>query len=359
MIPSLGFAALAPSAPLAPWRFERRTPGPRDVHIQILYCGMCHSDLHTVCGDWGPVTYPLVPGHEIVGRVVAAGADVTRWTAGDLVGVGCIIDSCRACPACRDGLEQYCEQGMTDTYGSTDRHSGQPTQGGYADTIVVDDRYVVRIPAGMDPAGAAPLLCAGSTTYSSLRHWKVGPGSRVGVVGIGGLGHVGVKLAAAMGAQVVVLTTSPDKVADARRLGAHDVVISSDPVAMARHKSSLDLILDTVSAAHDLRPLFALLRRDGALCLLGASPEPHRFPNVSAFIAKRRTIAGSLISGIAETQDMLDFCAAHGIVADIELIPASSINEAFARMRTGDVTYRFVIDIRTLETAAPTTPDLT
>jgi uncharacterized zinc-type alcohol dehydrogenase-like protein len=348
MLPALGFAALDATSPMTTWRFTRRAPGPRDVQIRILFCGICHSDLHTVRGEWGPVAYPLVPGHEIVGRVVSTGTDVTRWREGDLVGVGCIVDSCRTCPSCEEGLEQYCEEGMTDTYASPDRQSGLPTQGGYADVIVVDDRFVLRIPPRLDPAGAAPLLCAGITTYSPLRHWRVGPGSRVGVVGIGGLGHMAVKLAAAMGAHVVVLTTSPDKVTDARRLGAHDVVLSTDRNAMAAHRGSLDLILDTVSASHDLRPAFALLRRDGALCLLGASPEPHRAPSTSSFIMKRKTLSGSLLGGIPETQEMLDFCAAHDIVADIEVIAASAINDAYERMLRSDVKYRFVIDIGTL-----------
>jgi uncharacterized zinc-type alcohol dehydrogenase-like protein len=348
MTQTRGIAAFSAAAPLGPWSFERRAPGPRDVQIQILFCGICHSDLHTVRGEWGPIAYPQVPGHEIVGRVVSTGADVTRWKTGDMVGVGCIVDSCRSCPSCEEGLEQYCDEGMTDTYASPDRQSGHPTQGGYADVIVVDDRFVLRIPPGLDPAGAAPLLCAGITTYSPLRHWKVGPGSRVGVVGLGGLGHMAVKLAAAMGAHVVVLTTSPDKVADARRLGAHDVVLSTDRDAMTAHRSSLDLILDTASASHDLRPAFALLRRDGALCLLGASPETHRAPSTSSFITKRKTLAGSLIGGIPETQEMLDFCAEHHIVADIEVIAASAVNEAYARMLASDVKYRFVIDLSTL-----------
>jgi uncharacterized zinc-type alcohol dehydrogenase-like protein len=348
MIPTRGIAAFSAASPLGPWSFERRAAGPRDVQIQILFCGICHSDLHTVRGEWGPIAYPQVPGHEIVGRVVATGADATRWQAGDLVGVGCIVDSCRTCPSCNEGLEQYCEEGVTETYASPDRQTGEPTQGGYADVIVVDDRYVLRIPPGLEPAGAAPLLCAGITTYSPLRHWKVGPGSRVGVVGIGGLGHLAVRLAAAMGAHVVVLTTSPHKVADAHRLGAHDVVLSTDRDVMTAYRNSLDLILDTVSASHDLRPAFALLRRDGALCLLGASPEPHRAPSTSSFIMKRKTLAGSLIGGIAETQEMLDFCAKHGIVADIETIPASAVNTAYERMLQADVKYRFVIDMSTL-----------
>ncbi|WP_373060537.1 NAD(P)-dependent alcohol dehydrogenase [Gemmatimonas sp.] len=349
MIPTLGFAAFSAAPPLGPWSFERRTPGPRDVQIQILFCGICHSDLHTVRGEWGPIAYPQVPGHEIVGRVVSTGSEVTRWETGDMVGVGCIVDSCRTCSSCEEGLEQYCEVGMTGTYGGVEKQTGLPTQGGYSNAIVVDDRYVLRIPDGMDPAGAAPLLCAGITTFSPLRHWKVGPGIRVGVVGIGGLGHMAVKLAAAMGAHVVVLTTSPSKIEDAKRLGAHDVVISKDPAAMKAFANSLDLIIDTVGTAHDLEPEFALLRRDGALCLLGGSPEPHHVPGAFAFIMKRKKLAGSLIGGIPETQEMLDFCAAHHIVADIEVVAASAINEAYDRMLKADVKYRFVIDISTLE----------
>ena len=348
MIPTRGFAAFSATAPLGPWHFARRLPGPRDVQIEILFCGICHSDLHTVRGEWGPSAYPLVPGHEIVGRVVSTGAEVTRWHTSDLVGVGCMVDSCRSCPSCEDGLEQYCERGMTDTYGSVERDTGRTTQGGYSATIVVDERYVLRIPEGMDPAGAAPLLCAGITTFSPLRHWKVGPGSRVGVVGIGGLGHMAVKLAAAMGAHVVVLTTSPGKIDDAKRLGAHDVVISNDKAAMKAFANSLDLIIDTVGTGHDLAPAFALLRLDGTLCLLGGSPQPHLMPRAFAFITKRKTLAGSLIGGIAETQEMLDFCAAHHIVADIEIIAASAINEAYERMLRSDVKYRFVIDMSTL-----------
>jgi uncharacterized zinc-type alcohol dehydrogenase-like protein len=348
MTQTRGIAAFSAAAPLGPWSFERRAPGPRDVQIQILFCGICHSDLHTVRGEWGPIAYPQVPGHEIVGRVVSTGADVTRWKTGDLVGVGCMVDSCRSCPSCEDGLEQYCDVGMTGTYGGVEQQTGLPTQGGYATAIVVDDRYVLRIPEGMDPAGAAPLLCAGITTFSPLRHWKVGPGSQVGVVGIGGLGHMAVKLAAAMGAHVVVLTTSPSKIDDAKRLGAHEVVISTDPAAMKALRNSLDLIIDTVGTSHDLVPEFALLRRDGTLCLLGGSPEPHHYPGAFGFITKRKTLAGSLIGGIAETQEMLDFCAAHQIVADVEVIAASAVNEAYARMLASDVKYRFVIDISTL-----------
>ena len=347
-MPTHAFAAHSATTPLAPFTFERRTPGPRDVQIQILFCGVCHSDLHTVRGEWGTIAYPQVPGHEIVGRVLAVGADVTRYKAGDSVGVGCLVDSCQMCASCGDGLEQYCENGFTGTYGSIEKQSGKPTQGGYSDGIVVDERFVVRIPDGMDLASAAPLLCAGITTFSPLREWKAGPGKRVGVVGLGGLGHMAVKLAHAMGAHVTLFTTSAGKVEDGRRLGADDVVISSDKKEMKRVRNSLDLIIDTVSAPHDLDGELNLLRRDGTLVLLGGSPVPHPSPSVWPFITGRRRLAGSLIGGLPETQEMLDFCAAHGIVSDIELIDAKDINSAYERMLKSDVKYRFVIDVATI-----------
>ena len=347
-MPTHAYAAHSATTPLAPWTFERRTPGPRDVQIQILFCGVCHSDLHTVRGEWGKIAYPQVPGHEIVGRVLAVGADVTRYKAGDSVGVGCLVDSCQTCASCGDGLEQYCENGFTGTYGSIEKQSGKPTQGGYSDGIVVDERFVVRIPDGMDLAAAAPLLCAGITTFSPLREWKAGPGKRVGVVGLGGLGHMAVKLAHAMGAHVTLFTTSAGKVEDGRRLGADDVVISTDKGETKRVRNSLDLIIDTVSAPHDLDAELNLLRRDGTLVLLGGSPVPHPSPSVWPFITGRRRLAGSLIGGLPETQEMLDFCAAHGIVSDIELIDAKDINSAYERMLKADVKYRFVIDIATI-----------
>jgi uncharacterized zinc-type alcohol dehydrogenase-like protein len=348
MIPTVGYAASSGTAPLAPWRFERRDPGPRDVRIAIDYCGVCHSDLHTVRGEWGDAHWPAVPGHEIVGRVTAVGAEVTGHRAGDLVGVGCMVDSCQACDACREGEEQYCDVGFTGTYGGVEKETGRPTYGGYARDIVVDERFVLRIPDGLDPERAAPLLCAGITTYSPLREWKVAPGQRVGVVGLGGLGHMAVKLARAMGAEVTLFTTSPGKADDARRLGAHEVVVSRDAERMAAIAGTLDLILDTVSAPHDLDALLATLRRDGSLVLLGGSPEPHHAPNVFNLIMRRRRIAGSLIGGIRETQEMLDFCAAHGLGADIELIRMDEINTAYERMLRSDVKYRFVIDLKTL-----------
>jgi uncharacterized zinc-type alcohol dehydrogenase-like protein len=294
----------------------------------------------------------MVPGHEIVGKVVGVGSAVTKFAVGDMVGVGCMVDSCRSCQSCTDGLEQYCENGMTDTYASTEAETGKPTQGGYATAIVVNEHFVLRIPEGMDPASAAPLLCAGITTYSPLRHWKVGPGSRVAVVGIGGLGHMAVKIARALGAYVLVVTTSASKVNDAMRLGAHDVVVSRVPDATRPYANTIDVIIDTVGSPHDLRKELGLLKRDGTLVLLGGSPEPHEFPPVFHLIAKRRAIAGSLIGGIAETQDMLDFCAKHGITCDIELIRADQINEAYERMLRGDVRFRFVIDNGTLPEVA-------
>ena len=300
-------------------------------------------------GEWGPINYPQVPGHEIVGRVERVGAEVTGFKPGDLVGVGCMVDSCQACDACREGIEQYCEKGFTGTYGGTEKETGRPTQGGYADSVVVDERFVLRIPDGLDPAAAAPLLCAGITTYSPLREFGAGPGKRVGVVGLGGLGHMAVKLARAMGAEVSLFTTSPNKADDARRLGATDVIVSRDPEHMARAANSLDLIIDTVSAPHDLDALLGTLRRDGTLVLLGGSPEPHPAPGPFTFIMRRRRLAGSLIGGIRETQEMLDFCAQHGFGADVEVIPVARINEAYDRMLRSDVKYRFVIDMSTLE----------
>ena len=348
MIPALGYAAHDATAPLAPWRFDRRDPGARDVQLQILYCGVCHSDLHTVRGEWGPITYPQVPGHEIIGRVTAVGDAVTSFAPGDVVGVGCLVDSCQSCGACAEGLEQYCENGFTGTYGGTEKQTGRPTQGGYSDTIVVDERFVLRVPEGMDLQSAAPLLCAGITTYSPLREWKVGPGSRVGVVGLGGLGHMAVKLAKAMGAEVTLFTTSPDKADDARRLGASTVVVSRDAEQMTAAARTLDLIIDTVSAPHDLDALMATLRRDGTLVLLGGSPTPHPSPAAFSFIVGRKRLAGSLIGGIPETQEMLDFCAEHRLGADVEVIPVQRIDEAYARMLRSDVKYRFVIDMASL-----------
>lgn len=348
MIPAIGIAAHDAAGPLSPWTFERRDVGARDVQIEILYCGICHSDLHTVRGEWGPIQYPQVPGHEIVGRVVAVGGEVSRFKAGDLVGVGCMVDSCRVCDSCKEGVEQYCDNGMVGTYGGVEKETGRPTQGGYSTAIVVNEDFVLRVPENLDTAAVAPLLCAGITTWSPLRHWRVGPGSRVGIVGLGGLGHMGVKLAAALGAHVTVFTTSESKVEDAKRLGAHAVVVSKDKAQMKAVRGTLDLILDTVSAPHDIEGEMALLRLDGVLCLLGGSPEPHPSPAPFTFILKRRSLAGSLIGGIKETQEMLDFCGEHGITSDIELIGAAEVNTAYERMLKSDVKYRFVIDLKTL-----------
>ncbi|GIZ52325.1 NAD(P)-dependent alcohol dehydrogenase [Noviherbaspirillum aridicola] len=351
MLPSLGYGATSATSPLQAIRFERRDPGPRDVQIDILYCGVCHSDLHTVRNEWHNTVYPVVPGHEIIGRVTAVGSEVTRFKQGDMVGVGCMVDSCQHCPSCAEGLEQYCENGFVGTYNGEEMHSGGMTYGGYATNIVVTEKFVLRVPEGLDPAAAAPLLCAGITTWSPLRRWKVGPGQKVGVVGLGGLGHMGIKLARALGAHVVLFTTTPDKRQDALRLGAHDVVVSKNADEMAAHENSFDFILNTVAAPHSLDAFLVLLKRDGTMTLVGAPAEPHPSPQVFNLIMKRRHLAGSLIGGIAETQEMLDFCAQHGIVSDIEMIPVQSINEAYERMLRSDVKYRFVIDIASLRGA--------
>jgi len=342
-------AFLTPNAtsPLSAATIERRNPGDSDVQIQIQYCGVCHSDLHFARNEWGFTQYPCVPGHEIVGRVTAVGSGVKKFQVGDTVGVGCLVDSCRTCPNCRNGLEQYCDNGMVMTYGSTDKHLGGPTLGGYTQSIVVTEDFVLRIPANLDLAAAAPLLCAGITTYSPLRHWKVGPGQKVGIVGLGGLGHMGVKFARALGAHVVLFTTSPGKAADALRLGAHEVVISKDNAQMAAQAGSFDLILDAVSASHDLNAYLNLLKRDGNLVLVGAPEKP--LP-VAAFplLFRRRSLSGSLIGGLPETQEMLDFCGKHNITCDIEMIRMDEINGAYERMLKSDVKYRFVIDMATL-----------
>jgi uncharacterized zinc-type alcohol dehydrogenase-like protein len=341
-------AAPSATAPLAPTTIRRRTPGPSDVKIEILFCGVCHSDLHQARDEWHqtmPTVYPCVPGHEVVGRVVEVGRDVRKLKEGDLAAVGCLVDSCRTCPACLDGQEQFCQGPATFTYNGADKHLGGVTFGGYSDSIVVDEAFVLRIANGLDPAGAAPLLCAGITTYSPLRHWSVREGHKIGVVGLGGLGHMGVKLAAAMGARVVVFTTSPGKAEDAIRLGASDVVVSSQEAEMAKHQGSFDFILDTVSAVHNLNPYFGLLKRDGTLTMVGA-PEAPLPIGIFGLLFGRKRLSGSLIGGIQETQEMLDFCAERGITADIEL--TSDVNQAFERLLKGDVKYRFVIDMATL-----------
>jgi uncharacterized zinc-type alcohol dehydrogenase-like protein len=352
MIKTVGYAATSATAPLSTFNFERREPGANDVQIEIMYCGVCHSDLHTVRSEWEGTIYPCVPGHEIVGRVAKVGEAVKNFAEGELVGVGCMVDSCRTCPSCQEGLEQFCENGQTFTYNSPDKKTGGTTYGGYSQTVVVDENFVLHIPENLDPAAAAPLLCAGITTYSPLKHWKVGPGQKVGIVGLGGLGHMGVKLAHAMGAHVVLFTTSPGKTEDAKKLGADEVVVSRNPDEMKAHTNSFDFILDTVAASHDLDAYTGLLKRDGTLCLLGVPENPHPSPNAGNLIFKRRCIAGSLIGGIAETQEMLDFCGEHGITADIEIIPIQQIDKAYERMLKSDVKYRFVIDNNSLQAAA-------
>ncbi len=345
----LGYAAQSPQDDLAPYRFNRRAPRPDDVAIDILYCGVCHSDLHTARNDWGGTTYPGVPGHEIIGRVVSVGAEVTRFKAGDLVGVGCMVDSCQHCTPCKKGLEQYCEEFPTMTYDGNDRQDQTPTFGGYSQTIVVSDKFVLTIPAGLDPKGAAPLLCAGITTWSPLRHWQVGEGSRVAVVGLGGLGHMALKLAKGLGADVTLFTRSPGKEEDARRLGADHIVISTDDGQMAAVKSQFDLIIDTVPTEHDLNPYLPTLALDGTLVLVGLLGNLVPTMNTVPLIMGRKAVAGSLIGGIAETQEMLDFCGKHGITSDIEVIDIQTINAAYERMLKSDVKYRFVIDMASLK----------
>ena len=342
------FGTTSATSPLAPLTIDRREPTPTDVQIEIVYCGVCHSDLHFARNEWHFTQYPAVPGHEIVGRVTKIGSSVKKFKVGDTVGVGCLVDSCRTCPNCQSGLEQYCDLGMTGgTYGGTEKHLGTPTLGGYSKSIVVTEDFVLRIPAGLDLAAAAPLLCAGITTYSPLRHWKAGPGKKVGIVGLGGLGHMAVKFAKAFGAHVVLFTTSPGKVADGKRLGADEVVISKDAAQMKAQAGSFDLIIDAVSAEHDLNAYLVLLKRDGSVVLVGA-PE-HPLP-VAAFslLMNRRSLSGSAIGGIAETQEMLDFCGKHNITPDIEMIRMDQINEAYERLLKGDVKYRFVIDMKSL-----------
>jgi alcohol dehydrogenase (NADP+) len=349
MLNTRGYAAQSATAPLGPFSFERRDPRPNDVQIDILYCGVCHSDLHTARGEWGGTQYPCVPGHEIVGRVVRVGEAVRKFKPGELVGVGCMVDSCRACAACKEGLEQYCENGFTGTYNGPEQGTGANTYGGYSNTIVVREEFVLTVRHPPEQlAAVAPLLCAGITTWSPLKQWNVGPGKRVGVVGLGGLGHMAVKLAHALGAEVTLFTTSPNKTADAKRLGAHDVVVSTDRKAMAAQRDRFDFVVDTVAAPHNLDPFLLMLKRDGTVVLVGAPSSPHPSPGVFNLIMKRRRLAGSLIGGIPETQQMLDFCAEHGIVSDIEMIPIQSINDAYERMLKSDVKYRFVIDMATV-----------
>lgn len=345
---SKSYAAQNAASALAPFSINRREPGPTDVELDILYCGVCHSDLHQARNEWHNTVYPCVPGHEIVGRVTRVGGQVTKFKVGDIGAVGCMVDSCGTCPSCQAGEEQYCHAFPTFTYNGNDKFLGGPTFGGYSTGIVVDQSFTLRVPAGLDLAATAPLLCAGITTYSPLRHWKVGPNQKVGIVGLGGLGHMGVKFARAFGAHVVLFTTSPGKVADGLRLGAHEVVISKDADAVKKHANSFDFILDAVSAQHDINTYLSLLKLDGTLTLVGA-PE-HPLP-VSAFnlILPRRNFAGSAIGGIRQTQEMLDFCAQHKIVSDIELIPIQKVNEAWDRLLKRNVKYRFVIDMASLK----------
>ncbi len=348
MIPTRGYAARSATSPLEPFGFERREPGPSDVSIEILYCGVCHTDLHQVRNDWRGSTYPIVPGHEIVGRVSAVGTRVKKIRVGDTAGVGCMVYSCRTCSSCREGLEQYCENGTTWTYNSEDKRFGGMTYGGYSERIVVDEDFVVRVPAKLDAAAAAPLLCAGITTYSPLRRWKAGKGQKVGVAGLGGLGHMAVKLASSLGAEVVVFTTSPGKKGDALRMGAHEVVISTDGAAMKKHRGSFDLVIDTIAARHDLNAFVAMLKRDRTLVQVGLPADPLPV-SVSDLAGARRSVAGSNIGGIRETQEMLEYCAAHGISCDAEMIRIQQINDAYERLLKNDVKYRFVIDIGSLE----------
>ncbi len=345
----LGYAAQNATDDLAPHHFERREPRTDDVVIEILYCGVCHSDLHQARNDWGGSSYPMVPGHEIIGRVLAVGPGVTRFKAGDQVGVGCMVDSCQHCSACEKGLEQYCEEIPTYTYNSLDRHDHMTTQGGYSEKIVVSDKFVVRVPDGMDLKGAAPLLCAGITTWSPLRHWKVGQGSRVAVIGLGGLGHMALKLAKALGADTTLFTRSPGKEQDARRLGADRVVLSTDDAQMDSVRGQFELIIDTVPYDHDLNPYMPTLSLDGTLVLVGFLGALESMLHTVPLIMGRKSVAGSVIGGIAETQEMLDFCGENGITAEVEVIPIQKINEAYARMLKSDVKYRFSIDMASLK----------
>ena len=348
------FAARSANSGMAPFSIPRRSPRPQDVQIEILFCGVCHSDLHTVRNEWEavmPTVYPCVPGHEIVGRVVKVGSNVKKFKEGDIAALGCMVDSCRECASCLAGEEQYCEKFMTLTYNGEDKILGGVTYGGYSDSIVVDEAYVLRVPNKLDPAGAAPLLCAGITTYSPLRHWHVGKGQKVGIVGLGGLGHMAVKFAHAFGAHVVLFTTSPNKTADALRLGADEVVVSKNEAEMQKHAGSFHFILDAVSANHDINAYINLLKRDGTLTLVGA-PEKPMPVSAFSFLMGRRSLAGSAIGGIRETQEMLDFCAEHAITSDIERIPIQQLDSAYNRLLKGDVKYRFVIDMASLKPSA-------
>ena len=347
MIPSKGYATASAKEKLAPITFQRREVGAHDVLIDIQFCGICHSDIHQARDEWGGTVFPVVPGHEIIGKVSKVGAKVKKVKVGETVGVGCYVDSCRKCDACKEGLENYCEKGSTVVFNSKDKY-GEITKGGFSNNIVVDENFVLHVSPKLDPAAAAPLLCAGITTYSPLKHWKVGKGQKVGIAGFGGLGHMALKFAHSFGAHTVQFTTSPGKAKDALRLGADEVIISTDPEQMKKHAGTFDFILDVISAKHDLNAELGMLKRDGKLVLVGLPPEP---PTIAAamLIFGRKTLAGSLVGGIKETQEMLDYCAEHGIHAEIEKIPIQKVNEAFERTIKGDVKYRFVIDMASLE----------
>jgi alcohol dehydrogenase (NADP+) len=345
VIPTRAYGTTGPKSPLGPMNIQRREPRAQDIQVEILYCGICHSDIHTARDEWQNTVFPCVPGHEIIGRVVKAGRAVKKFKEGDIAGVGCLVDSCRTCPSCRAGLEQFCEKSATFTYNGEDHVSGGTTFGGYSDKIVVDEQFALRVSDRLNLAAAAPLLCAGITTYSPMRRWKVGQGQKVGVVGLGGLGHMAVKFAHAFGAQVALFTTSSNKTQDALRLGAHEVILSKDPDQMQKHVGSFDFILDTVSAEHDLNAYLQLLKRDGTMTLVGAPPNPVPVSGFSLIMA-RRQLAGSLIGGLPETQEMLDFCAERGIACDIEMITMQQVNEAYDRMLRSQVKYRFVVDMK-------------
>jgi len=347
MRPTKAYAAHSAGDLLKPFEFSRRAVGDCDVAIEILYCGVCHSDIHQARGEWGNSTFPMVPGHEIVGRVSARGSRVTRHAIGDVVGIGCFVDSCRSCPSCQEGEEQYCQGHVSFTYNGTEQDQLTPTQGGYSSHIVVDEKYALKVSPKLDLSAVAPLLCAGITTYSPLRHWQVGKGHRVGILGLGGLGHMGVKFGVSFGAEVTVISTSPNKKSDAERLGAHDFLVLNDDEAVNKAAEKFDFVLDTVSAEHDMNRVLNLIRRDGTLIVVGVppkAPEIHPF----SLIPRRRRIAGSMIGGLRETQEMLDYCAEHNIVSDVEVISIEAINKAYERMIRGDVRYRFVIDTKTL-----------
>lgn len=356
MLKTHAYAAMSATTPLVPFAFDRRELGMQDVHIEILYCGICHSDLHMARNEWKKSIYPIVPGHEILGRVKHVGKAVEKFHPGDLAMVGCMVDSCRTCTSCRSGLEQYCEKEFCQTYNSRDTHiPGNITYGGYSTQIIVDENYVLSVPKKFKQEqlfSLAPLVCAGITTYSPLRHWKVGKGMKVGVVGLGGLGHMALKLAHAMQAEVILFTTSKQKIHDGKKLGAHEVVLSNHSDEMAKHTGRFDFILNTVAAPHQLDPYIQLLKRDGTMCLVGLPADLHPPLNVGNLIFKRRQLAGSLIGGIKETQEMLEFCADHNLVPEVELIPMHKINEAYERMLRSDVKYRFVIDINSLRESA-------